>query len=108
MVYNDFRRETLLFPNRVKISHIEENKDEIVEIMLSYASKTASEKYSENKFYFDRLPKLLSDLNSLKKFLTDSQRKNLETKSWNTTNIVDLLFKASTMSQNHFETCLKA
>ena len=98
-VFKDVRSNDFGLPNRVKESHISGKEKQIKVICLSLCSESLKNK-SENHFYFNRFPKLITDLKYLKSFMTERQLNEIDEKIWSNMQIVDLIVKGLTANES--------
>jgi len=104
-VFKYVRKEYFNLPNRVYQKHINESDIFIKSLLLEYCSENLAEKSKEN-FYIDRLSLLLTDIPSLKCFMTSKQLETFGQKSWSFTQIMDIIVKAITMNVKNYNACL--
>lgn len=98
-VFKDVRANDFGLPNKVKESHIIGKEKQIKVICLNLCSVSLKVK-SENHFYFNRFPKLVTDLNYLKSFMTEKQLSSINDKIWTNMAIMDLIVKGLTSTES--------
>ena len=98
-VFKDVRANDFGLPNKVKESHIIGKEKQIKVICLNLCSVSLKAK-SENHFYFNRFPKLVTDLNYLKSFMTEKQLSSINDKIWTNMAIMDLIVKGLTSTES--------
>lgn len=102
-VFKFVRKEILGLPNRVTLDHVQNSGVFLKETLLSYCSESLSEK-SKETFYLDRLPKLITNIEHLKKCgLTERAALQLNLKVWTATAVIDCLVKGLTLSPKIYE-----
>lgn len=104
-VFKQVRADYLQLPNRVKLSHIQESDKFLTTFFSDYCRENLTAKMAD-KFYLDRLPILVTDIQSLKCFLTKSQLANFSARAWSAADIVDTLVKACTIPMQDYTACL--
>lgn len=94
-VFKDVRSHDLGLPNRVNMNHVEGKQKQLKVLLLADCSEGLKAK-SDNHWYFNRLPKLVTEINYLKQFMTESEVKNFSLKAWSNTKVIDLIVKGLT------------
>lgn len=99
-VYKELRKDILLLPNRVNMTHIEANKP----LILSKINGLGRSTYLDKVKYLDRLPKLLTNRDFLISFMTVSQfAKYSSGQSFAAMQILDIVAKVVTLSVPQYE-----
>lgn len=95
--------------SRPTIEKINQNLDVVINELMTQCSDNIAKKVIDEKitFYFDRLPRLLTDKKLLVSFMTEKQYSDIKGKSFSGTSIIDLLIKALTCNVKLYESGLK-
>lgn len=95
--------------SRPTIEKINANLDAVINELMTQCSDTIAKKVVEEKvtFYFDRLPRLLTDKKLLVSFMTEKQFTDIKNKCFSGTFVVDLLMKGLTVKVQVYESGLK-
>lgn len=94
--------------SRPTVQKVTENLEKVTAELFTHCSDAIAKKVVEENvtFYFDRLPRLLTDKNLLVAFMTQKQFENIENKCFQGTNIIDLLIKGLTCKVQLYESAI--